>query len=311
LALTRSAAARLAPVADALTGPQAIVDGLSAPEPLDLSAGEAARRAAAALESVRPDVALVAGDDDVALACTLAATRAGVPVARVGAGLRCGDRGDTREINRIAIDELACRLYTDDADASERLRAEGVDERRVEFVGSTLPDMIARWMAQAREHAVWERIGLRRGGYALVTLNRRDRDRLVEGITALARRLPVVVCGPLDAAACDAPVTVVAEPLDYVEHLSLLSAAAAVVTDSSGVQEETTVLGIPCFTLARTSERTLTLTHGTNVLLGDDGAAIADVTTDLAGEAEPIPLWDGRAGRRIAADLALRPWSDD
>jgi UDP-N-acetylglucosamine 2-epimerase (non-hydrolysing) len=228
----------------------------------------------------------------------------------VGAGLRCGDRGDTREINRIAMDELACRLYTDDADASERLRAEGVDERRVQFVGSTMPDVVARWIGPARERAAWERIGVRRGDYALVSLSRRDSDdRLREGITALARRLPVVVCGPADLGP---PVAVATGPLEHVEHLSLLSAAAAVVTDSSGVQEATTVLGVPCFTLARTSERTLTLTHGTNVLLGDDGAAIADVAAgDLADEPEPIPLWDGQASCRIAADLALRPWSDD
>jgi len=270
LALTRSAAVRLAPVADALGGLKLVIDPTGATvrwsgEPYrpagdpSLSALDAARSTAAALDSTRPDVALVAGDSDLALAATLAATRAGVPVARVGAGLRSGDRGDPREINRVAIDELAARLYADDADAYEGLRAEGLDERRMRLVGSTTPDVVRHWFGQARKRAIWRRFGLRSRDYAVVSLNKAHSffgaDRLVEGIAGLAQRVPVVVCLP--PAGCEerdraenllsaAAAAVVADTRDYVDFLSLLSGAAAVVTDSSGVQEETTVLGIPC-----------------------------------------------------------------
>jgi UDP-N-acetylglucosamine 2-epimerase (non-hydrolysing) len=322
---TRSSAVRLAPVAAALDAPQARVDGdgrvvpWPPAEPLSVlptrvsSTADLSHAVAAALSDVRPDAVLLAGDDDAALVCALAATSAGVPIARLGAGLRCGDRGVKREINRIAIDELATRLYTDGEDADERLRAEGIGEERILRVGSTLAASVARWREPALEHAAWDRLGLRRRGYVVITLHRPESfaepERLAAAVTALTNRYPVVLCADerLPTAVNDRGHR--AAPADYVEMLSLLAGAGAVITDSSCVQEESSVLGVPCFTLARSSERALTLTHGTNALLGDDVADIAEITiVALEDPLEPIPLWDDEAGSRVAVDLLAVPW---
>jgi UDP-N-acetylglucosamine 2-epimerase (non-hydrolysing) len=302
LAPTRSAAVRLAPVAAALDAPQALVDGtgrVSDWAPTDpptwaaaLPAPVLSRAVTAALNELAPDVVLIAGDDDRALVCALAAARAGVPIARIGAGLRCGDRGVKREINRITIDELAARLYTDGEVAEERLRAEGIDEHRILRVGSTLAASVDRWRGAALDRAAWESVGVRRGEYVLISLRHADKTT-VEG---LAERFPVVVTGDLG-------------PLDYIEFLSLEAGAGAVVTDSAGVQEETTVLGVPCFTRSSASERTITLTHGTNTLLGDDPPTTAAVTTAPFDQTvEPALLWDGDVGKRVALDLLDTPW---
>ena len=327
LAVTSSAAARLAPVAASQPGRQLLLDRAGrlatwlGTEPLDarcrkLAPAAVAKLVTAAIERARPEVALVAGDDDAVLAGTLAAVQAGVPIARVGAGLRCRDRSLGREINRLAIDELAERLYTDSEAADEQLRAEGADERKLCRVGSTLPALIALWREAALELRAWTGVGLEPGEYVLVSLRREesftDLDRLATTLGSLAERHRVVLCldepRPLDLNLL-ASAVVLGEPLSYVEFLSLEIAAGAVLTDSAGVQEETTVLGVPCFTLADASERTTTLACGTNTLLGEDPAAIADVTiTELGHNGDSPPLWDGEAGRRIAADLLAAPW---
>jgi UDP-N-acetylglucosamine 2-epimerase len=255
---------RLAAVAAAQRGPQLVVEStgrLSVWSGTEPPHGSASLRAtavfnavSAAIERTRPDIALSAGDDDAALSSALAASRADVPIARLAAGRRCGDRGAGREINRIAIDELAARLYTDSAAAGERLRAEGFDERTILHVGST----------------------------STAPHTRRRR---------CPRRRP--------------------SPVRSATSTSLLCLAGAglVVTDSGSIQEETTLLGVPCYPLARTSECIGTLTHGTNTLLGDDPAAIADLVI-VAGEivAEPVPLGLEDAGRRVADDLLRAPW---
>jgi UDP-N-acetylglucosamine 2-epimerase (non-hydrolysing) len=338
VAPSRSAAIRVAPVADALGAPQALLDPSgsvvtwsgSEPPPVGvdfpLTPRDAARALRAALESVSPDVVLVAGDGEAALACTLVAASAGVPIARLGAGLRCGDRSVEREINRITMDGLAARLYTDDEVASEQLRREGVPDSRISFAGSTVSTLVERWRGEATHRAAWERLNISRGEYVLVSLHRRESltsvEHLADAIAALAFRCPVVLClDPLapagaragtSVAGVEAAATVVAAQLDYLEYLSLVSGAGAVLTDSGGVQEETTVLGVPCFTLARSSERTATLTHGTNVLLGEDPAAISYVTFDAGDfESEPIPLWGPNAARRVASDLLQVSWQED
>lgn len=323
LAPTRSATVRLAPIAGALPAPQARVDAAGLVTPWSLttpvvpvpsrSAAELSRAVTDALHELRPDAVVLAGDDDAAMVCALAATRAGVPIARIGAGLRCGDRGLKREINRIAIDELATRLYTDGEAADERLRAEGFDDETIRRVGSPLAASVARWRGLALERAAWDRLELRRGQYILVALHRPESfaqpERVVAALTALAKRHSVVVCGDERLPHILADITMLEPTADYPHFLSLQAGAGAVVTDSSGVQEETTVLGVACFTLAGSSERTLTLTHGTNSLLGDDPAAIAEVTVSRSGETEePIPMWDGDVGGRVAADLLDAPW---
>jgi UDP-N-acetylglucosamine 2-epimerase (non-hydrolysing) len=330
LAVSRSAAVRLAPVAAALAAlgrPQALVDVAGECTPLDdapprtLGAAKPEALAEAvddAIERLRPASVLVAGDGDASVAVALAAARRGVPIVRLGAGLRCGDRNIEAETNRLVLDELAELLLADGDDAAEQLRGGGSAEARIRLTGSTIPDAVQRWLAPARARDLAGTLGLPARAFALVTLhkpeNTSDRDRvarLTEALRILARRMPVVLClhprmqldGDL-ARLRDAGV-VVTRPLDYLDFLSMETAAGAVLTDSAGVQEETTALGVPCFTLARASERALTLTHGTNVLLGDELEDVAYVVLDrLPGPLEPIPHWDGTAGSRVAAELS-------
>jgi UDP-N-acetylglucosamine 2-epimerase (non-hydrolysing) len=312
LAVSRSASVRLAPVMAALGElgiPQSVVD---APSGVD-----------AALSGTRPAFALVAGDGEAAVAAAMATDRLGVPLARIGAGLRCDDRGIEAEINRIVLDELATRLYVDGETAAERLHAEGFDDRRVVRAGNTLAD--SPELRGAGGSAVLGNMRLERDAYVLVTIHKPEhtgddaRLRVIaDALCALTIRTRVVLCvhavtrtrlqtlgvlGSLRASG-----VIVRGPLAHAVFIRLEACAAAVVTDSAGVQEETTMLGVPCFTLGRSTERTLTLTHGTNVLLGDDPRVIAEVPLGtLPGNVYPVPFWDGRAGRRIAADLA--EWS--
>jgi UDP-N-acetylglucosamine 2-epimerase (non-hydrolysing) len=319
LAPSRSAAVRVVSVAAALPGSPTVpeVSGCVAPwsalEPpswpeRSLPAAEVAEAARLAVRRGRPDVALVAGDDDAALACALAMDCAGVPIARLGAGLRCGDRCARREINRIAIDSLSARLYTDDDIADEQLRLDGVDERTIRHVGSTVPAGIVRWRDQAVAAAAWASLGLRRSAYVLVYLNRGesalDAGGLVAALLELAGREKVVLC--LDAASAlrsalgaelgrlASAGVVIAGPFGFVEFLSLQAGAGAVLTDSGGVQEETA-----------------TLTHGTNVLLGTDLTAISCVACDAPAVAvEREPVANGDAARRVANDLLSSRWED-
>lgn len=334
LAVTRSAAVRLSPVVAALAAlgaRQALVD-LTGERAIDPHAAphapEAAASAdavAAAIERTRPACVLIAGDGEAAVEAALAAYRTGVPIARLGAGLRCGDRGVEAEINRLVLDELATLLLADGDGAVAHLRAEGTGEERIRCVGSTIPDVTRRWHAAASRRRVGAALGLVAREYVLVTLHKREQigddervARMTESLCALARRVPVVVCLHPETRAVMEPMgdlarmrtagVTITPSLGYLDFLALESSAAAVLTDSAGVQEETTVLGVPCFTLGRSSERALTLTHGTNVVLGDDPADIVDLPLGAPAAApEPIPLWGGDAGRRVAAELLA--WS--
>jgi UDP-N-acetylglucosamine 2-epimerase (non-hydrolysing) len=325
---SRSAAVRLAPVRAALADlgvVQAVVgagarDARQPPRTLAAAAdADAVRRA---LRESRPRLVVVAGDGDAAVDAALVATEAGVRVARLGAGLRCGDITRRCETNRIVLDELSDLLLTDGEGASERLRAEGFETGRMTCVGNPLAAAALTWRGAAERLAVPSGLGVPCGGYVLVALDDPDSfgadvrlARITEALAALARRTAVVLCvdEPMrvamramgDLVRLRLAGVVVTGRLEYLEFLSLQAGASAVVTDSSGVQEETTVLGVPCFTLARSSERTLTLTHGTNVLLGDEPEAIANLSLPpLPCLVDPIPLWDGAAGRRVATLLA-------
>jgi UDP-N-acetylglucosamine 2-epimerase (non-hydrolysing) len=333
LAVSRSAAVRLAPVAAALAAggaePARVgLDGERAVPDLRLDGtGDVDATTAAverALERLRPAVAVVAGDGDASVAAALAAARHGVPIARLGAGLRSDDRTVAGEINRIVLDELAELLLVDGEGAAERLRAEGVGEDRIVCVGSTLADTVACRRSRALARAPWERLRVRPGEYVLATLHKPENvgeddrvARLTEALATLAQRTPLVLCLHPRTRAMMEPMgdlerlrgagAVVTDALDQLDFLALEARAGAVLTDSAGVQEETTLLGVPCFTLARRSERLLTLTHGTNVLLGDDVEDIAFVRVGAQRDpAQEIPLWDGHAGRRAAAALEER-----
>jgi UDP-N-acetylglucosamine 2-epimerase (non-hydrolysing) len=264
----------------------------------------------------RPDLVCVGGDVNSTLAVALAAAKLGIPVAHIEAGLRSFDWTMPEEINRVLTDRMADLLFTHSPEAATNLSAEGIDPERIRFVGNTMIDSLRRFEARAADRSPWRQVDVQRGEYVLVTLHRPSNvdeagqlRRVVAALAALAATVPVIFPvhpRTVERLRADGLMASLAgvrclDPLGYLDFLGLEIGAAAIVTDSGGVQEEAAVLGIPCFTLRRNTERPVTITHGTNVLLGDDPAAIARIRPG-AHERRPAVIegWDGRAGRRVA-----------
>jgi UDP-N-acetylglucosamine 2-epimerase (non-hydrolysing) len=270
----------------------------------------------------RPALVVVAGDVNSTLACALAAAKLRIPIAHLEAGLRSGDWEMPEEINRVLVDRLSDLLLTHSPEARDHLAAEGVDTGRIRYVGNTMIDSLRRFEAQARARAVWREHGVQERGYVLVTLHRPsnvdDPDSLaaiVDGLCGIGAQAPAIFpvhprtrarLAETDALArLEAAGVRCTEPVGYLEFLSLQAGAGAIVTDSGGVQEEASALGVDCYTLRANTERPVTISHGTNVLLGDDPRSLSRVR--LSGRPPTpcaIPLWDGRAGDR-AADALL------
>jgi UDP-N-acetylglucosamine 2-epimerase (non-hydrolysing) len=276
----------------------------------------------------RPEAVVVAGDVNSTLACALAASKMGIAVAHVEAGLRSGDWSMPEEVNRVLTDQLSDLLFTHSPEAEDNLQAEGISSGRVHYVGNTMIDSLRRCERRARERAAWASVGVRERSYVLVTLHRPSNvdepprlASIVDALLSLARDCPVVfpihprtrarlagtgALGHLEAAGVRC-----IEPQGYLDFLSLEAGAGAILTDSGGVQEEASALGVSCFTFRPNTERPVTLTHGTNFLLGDDPAEIAGVRpSSFAPTPCAIPLWDGHAAGRVAdvlvANYALR-----
>jgi UDP-N-acetylglucosamine 2-epimerase (non-hydrolysing) len=274
---------------------------------------------AAWFDEVRPDLVVVAGDVNSTVAGAFAASLASIPVCHVEAGLRSFDPDLPEEHNRRATDQLSALLLTHSADADANLEREGIPAARVAMVGNTMVDTLLANVDEARALAAWNDAGVERGAYLLVTLHRQGlvdvAARLVETMEALGRvaaELPVVfpvhprTRARLEALAVEPPAGVtLLPPLPYRRFLSLQAGAAGVLTDSGGIQEETTALGIPCFTLRDSTERPVTVSHGTNTIIGVGAAGILDVPRLLhTPRARSVPpLWDGRAGGRAAAEI--------
>ena len=284
------------------------------------SHGEQTAKALVGLERVfadwRPDLVLVPGDVNSTLAGALAAVKLGIPVCHLEAGLRSFDPAMPEEHNRKVADHLSSLLLTHSEDAHVNLAAEGITGEQVAFVGNTMIDTLFANLDAARDAATWREFGLDEGGYLLATFHRPalvdDPDALRETMLALdevARELPVLLpIHPRTEARLGElglrgrlRITI-APPQAYRQFLSLQAGAAAVATDSGGVQEETTALGIRCFPLRANTERPVTITHGTNTLLGLEPRRLAEIPGLLGRplrDARP-PLWDGRAGVRCA-----------
>jgi UDP-N-acetylglucosamine 2-epimerase (non-hydrolysing) len=302
--------------------------GVPAPDHmLEVGSGSHAAMTARAMERLEPvlvaeapDLVVVPGDVDSTLAAVLTAVKTGIPVAHVESGLRSFDLAMPEEVNRIVADRFSELLFLHSEEAVENLRAEGIAGERVHMVGNTMIDTLVALEERFRAAGAAARLGVEPGTYALVTLHRPALvdgpllPQAVEQLAALAREMPVVfpvhprtrkMMESLDG---DRPGLLLSEPLGYLEFLSLLADAGAVLTDSGGIQEETTYLGVPCFTLRDNTERPVTVRAGTNTLLGLDPAAIAGIPAALAAppkrSLEPPPLWDGRAAERIA-DVVL------
>jgi UDP-N-acetylglucosamine 2-epimerase (non-hydrolysing) len=329
---------------DAAMSGQLFADLGLPPPAIDLGVGsgshaqqtaEVMRRFEPALDAHRPRGVLVVGDVNSTLACALVAVKKGVPVAHVEAGLRSGDRAMPEEINRVLTDQMSDRLYTTERSAAANLAREGIAPERVRFVGNVMIDSLRASRPRARPAAETLRahgadaatIGRTAGpaGYGLVTLHRPSNVDDAATLGALLGVLREVAAGlPLVfalhprtrasierfglASLIDPANSVLLPPLGYLDMLGMTAGATVVLTDSGGLQEETTALGVPCLTLRENTERPITVEQGSNTLVGRDRQAIlAGVARVRAGTVPRgrVPeLWDGHAAERIAADLS-------
>jgi UDP-N-acetylglucosamine 2-epimerase (non-hydrolysing) len=278
------------------------------------------------LLEARPRATVVFGDVNSTMACGLAAVKLGVPVVHVEAGLRSFDPTMPEEVNRKVTDAIADLLLTTETTAVENLVREGVPEDRIRLVGNVMIDTLLWHLPAARGRNTAGRLGLV-GAYGLVTLHRPQNvddpatlAGLLDLLAELAGRIPLVFPvhpRTLDVAkranlagrlTRDARRLLCVPPLSYLDTLSLLAGASVALTDSGGLQEETSVLRVPCLTLRNTTERPCTVELGTSRLVGNDPEKIRAAFAEVLGGAWPkgadIPLWDGKAGPRVAAALA-------
>jgi UDP-N-acetylglucosamine 2-epimerase (non-hydrolysing) len=295
---------------------------------------EIMRRFEPVVDRLAPSFVVVVGDVNSTLACALVAAKKGVAVAHVEAGLRSYDRAMPEEINRVLTDQLADVLYTTERDAAVNLAREGIDQARVAFVGNLMIDSLmanrARAIAPAQvllAAGLDEALVASPAGFGLVTLHRpsnvddeRALAECLEAIAEVATRLPLV--WPVHprtlanmrrfglADMIDEKSIALLPPQGYLEMVGLMQDARLVLTDSGGVQEETTALAVPCLTMRDNTERPITIEQGTNLLVGRDRALIRRAVADIlatGGKRGRVPeLWDGRAAGRIAADLERR-----
>jgi UDP-N-acetylglucosamine 2-epimerase (non-hydrolysing) len=268
----------------------------------------------------KPDWVVVYGDVNSTMAAAIVASKLGIRVAHVEAGLRSFDRTMPEEINRIVTDRLASLLLTPSRDADGQLRAEGEPDEEIVFVGNVMIDSLFHSLPAARATRFREKLGVN-GSAVVVTLHRPSNVDDVDRIRVLARVLSEValeheVVFPahprtrrrLQDAGLKMNRVRMLEPVGYLEMLNLVEHAFAVVTDSGGLQEETTALGVPCLTVRPNTERPITVTEGTNRLVPDP----ADILSELRQLTRPANVprpegWDGRAGERVIAALANRP----
>jgi UDP-N-acetylglucosamine 2-epimerase (non-hydrolysing) len=299
------------------------LDQLGMPEPdhrLGVGSGTHAEQTAGVMEALErlvvdqpPDLAFVPGDVNSTLAAALVFAKLEIPYGHVESGLRSFDRSMPEEINRIVADEFGTLLFTHSDEAVANLTAEGIGPARIHPVGNTMIDSLVLFEPRFRSLNAARDLGLEPGRYLLVTLHRPllvDGDGLavvLRQLDALAADLPVVFpVHPRTQLRFEAdcyPRVLFTPPLGYLEFLSLESEAQAVLTDSGGIQEETTYLGVPCFTLRSSTERPVTVRLGTNTLLGFELERVRSIP-DLIADRRPAPshppLWEGRASERIA-----------
>lgn len=285
----------------------------------------------------KPDLVMVVGDVNSTVACTLASAKLFIPSAHVEAGLRSFDRTMPEEINRVLTDQICDYLFTTCEDANQNLINEGIAKERIFFVGNTMIDTLLRHIEIEKKSMILEELGLRKKKYAAVTLHRPsnvDEREILEGIldalNKIAEKLPVIF--PVHPRTTkmikrfkleemvdyqerissynfnkNNKKALILPPLSYLDFLALMSKAALVLTDSGGIQEETTILGIPCLTIRRNTERPITIKEGTNTLVGNDpdkilSTALRVLKKGVTRKKRP-KYWDGKAAQRIVKIL--------
>jgi UDP-N-acetylglucosamine 2-epimerase (non-hydrolysing) len=320
---------------------------LALPEPdayLDVGGGSHAVQTARVIErfepvldAEHPDIVVVVGDVNSTLAAALVCAKRLVPVAHVEAGLRSFDRSMPEEINRLLTDQISDLLLTTSPEAEENLLREGIARERIHFVGNPMIDSLERHLQRANASEILGRLGLDGRPYGVVTLHRPSNvdapdvlRGVLEALREVAEVLPLVFpvhpramkminefgfTDLVDVGGGPAAVGAVTclDPLGYIDFLRLMKDARIVLTDSGGIQEETTILGVPCLTLRRNTERPITIEMGTNRLVGSGAEGIRrEALAALGAPRRPArrpPLWDGRAGERIADVIAA--WGDN
>lgn len=281
----------------------------------------------------QPDLILVVGDVNSTLSCSLTASKLCIPIAHVEAGLRSFDRTMPEEINRIVTDAISDYLFTTCEDANTNLKKEGIDEGKIFFVGNVMIDTLLKHRNKARQSKILEKMSLKEKPYMLITLHRPSNVdskeiflRIAEALRTIAGKIPIVFpVHPrtrkqiarfgindmfnffVEGMRIPDNGVWLTDPFGYLEFLNIMDNAKAVLTDSGGIQEETTILGVPCITIRENTERPITITEGTNVLVGTDTQRIIDEglkSLNGRGKLGRIPkLWDGKAGARIVEIL--------
>jgi UDP-N-acetylglucosamine 2-epimerase (non-hydrolysing) len=305
-------------------------DDLRMPPPdVNLNVGSAsqAQQTAAIMAAFEPvlleqqaDLVLVVGDVNSTIACALVAAKLNVKVAHVEAGLRSFDRTMPEEVNRVLTDQISDLLFTTEPSAADNLRAEGIAAEKIHFAGNVMIDTLLAHRGRATALNVPSRLGLQRGAYGLLTLHRPSNvddpavfERLLSTIGSVAREIPLlfpvhprtrprVAHSPTATRLIEEGRLRLLEPLGYLDFVGLLESSRVVLTDSGGIQEETTILGVPCLTLRENTERPVTVSHGTNQVVGTDPvkiiAAWEYIRSSTTGGRTP-PRWDGHAAARI------------
>ena len=272
---------------------------------------------------VAPDIVLVYGDVNSTVAAALVCSKLGITIGHVEAGLRSFDRSMPEEINRLMTDQVSDILFTPSVDGNENLAREGVGSDKIHFVGNVMIDTLIRLLPQTTASYILRKHNLSAGSFGLVTLHRPanvdDPDMLqslMDTLQHIAQEIPLIF--PIHPRTrhrlqkagykMTSPNLHLVAPLGYIDFLTLQKHARFVITDSGGVQEETTWLGIPCLTVRPNTERPVTMSMGTNILIGQDMDRLRDEVSQIlnghAKQGEIPPLWDGKAGERIAAILA-------
>lgn len=276
--------------------------------------------------SEKPDWVVVVGDVNSTIACALVCSKLGVKVAHVEAGLRSRDRTMPEEINRILTDAISDLLLTTSQDADENLLREGISADKIRFVGNVMIDSLLEHLKVAEQSNIREELGLSENGYAVLTLHRPSNvdskqtlSPIIDSLVEISKQIPIVfpvhprTRAKIDefglAEAIENSNIRLIEPLGYIDFMRLYSGARLVLTDSGGLQEETTVLGIPCLTLRKNTERPVTIEMGTNILVGTDPEKIKQAANKIFENANSAktgkipPLWDGKAAGRICDEL--------
>ncbi|MBU0566638.1 UDP-N-acetylglucosamine 2-epimerase (non-hydrolyzing) [bacterium] len=273
----------------------------------------------------QPDLIMVVGDVNSTLACSLVASKLLVPVAHVEAGLRSFDRTMPEEINRLVTDSLSNYLFTTCEDANENLNREGIPDEKIFFVGNTMVDTLLRFRDKYDSTSILSQMKVKKEGYALLTLHRpsnvddeRNFTSILDALEEIQARIKIIFPAhprtrkqiknlELEEKFADMQNLILVEPLGYLDFMSLLANSKFVLTDSGGIQEETTVLGIPCLTLRENTERPITVKEGTNVIVGVDKEKIVEESRNILNgnskTGKTPKFWDGKAAQRIVKIL--------